>query len=165
MAFPLRMVPAMGRSCGDCTECCHSIGVEELKKGIWEPCQHVSKTGCTNYGDRPESCRTFECLWLQGALEGDERRRPDNLGLMFTVIQDSKIGALIGCWEVREGALKSQQGQYVLDKLRRRFGIYIWPHKEAKKRSVMGPPELFEKISGLVERDNLGQIVTQTQFV
>jgi len=54
------------RECGSCSLCCKLLSVDALNKpantwcGGWE-----KDKGCTIYEDRPESCRTFECAWLQ----------------------------------------------------------------------------------------------------
>lgn len=53
-------------TCGSCTMCCKLMGVPELDKPPGEWCKHCDpKVGCTIYDDRPESCKDFECLWLQ----------------------------------------------------------------------------------------------------
>ena len=72
-----------GRTCGSCTACCKVLGVEELGKLEGQQCPHVCAGGCSIYKKRPESCREFECLWLQGLFE--ERDRPDRLRVVFDV--------------------------------------------------------------------------------
>ena len=52
--------------CEGCTACCKIMQVRELDKpgNVW--CTHCSiGKGCAIYDARPESCRTFECVWLQ----------------------------------------------------------------------------------------------------
>lgn len=57
------------RSCGSCNLCCTVQGVEELAKPINVKCEHLSPMGrCGCYATRPESCRTYKCLWLRGHL-------------------------------------------------------------------------------------------------
>jgi hypothetical protein len=73
----------MSRECGDCTACCTVLGVHELKKAPSTPCCHECATGCSTYESRPESCREFRCVWLDGAFE--EHLRPDKLGLVITL--------------------------------------------------------------------------------
>ena len=76
------------RTCGTCVACCRFLGVADLKPepkppGIW--CQHCAiGKGCKIYEARPESCRSFACLWLQdqrGNL-GDDMR-PDRCKVML----------------------------------------------------------------------------------
>jgi hypothetical protein len=52
--------------CDGCTACCKIMQVRELSKpgNVW--CAHCRiGAGCGIYDTRPESCRTFECVWLQ----------------------------------------------------------------------------------------------------
>jgi hypothetical protein len=72
------------RTCGDCTVCCTVMGVRELGKPYAFPCHHLCDSGCSIYEDRPHGCVVFECLWRQGAVEG-EGMRPDKWGVMFVV--------------------------------------------------------------------------------
>lgn len=109
----------MPRSCGTCTACCSSLVIEELSKPAFTACAHdcsvgsggcdaVTKAsdkaledsekgsggnsggGCAIYADRPGSCRSFRCLWLDGHLGDDDR--PDQLGVIFTTTFDQQVG-------------------------------------------------------------------------
>jgi hypothetical protein len=79
-------------------------------------------------------------------LEGDERRRPDNLGVIFTSPDHKTHPAtnmLLGAWECRKGALQEPNVQYLLNGIAERFVIYIYPYMEPTKRKIMGPPKLL----------------------
>lgn len=75
----------MPRSCGPCTACCTVIGVREglgAPKPPGVPCTHLAACGgCSIYKSRPEECRTYACLWLQGM--GSIEDRPDLLGVVY----------------------------------------------------------------------------------
>ncbi len=71
------------RECGTCQACCTAEGVHELRKPPGEPCQFLCEKGCAAYETRPESCRRFRCLWLQGVFE--DGARPDGLGVVFSM--------------------------------------------------------------------------------
>jgi len=115
-----------GRECGSCTVCCGIVGVDELKKGVWQACEHtLHGTGCGIYETRPQSCRNFVCFWLAGLIEGDERRRPDKLGIMFAHGETKEAGPTIFAWEVWPGAAKEIAAKYVLDKLGRKRKVMI----------------------------------------
>lgn len=104
------------RRCGSCTACCQVLGVVELNKQSFNPCIHQAN-GCAIYANRPVSCRIWSCDWLLGGDPGgDERHRPDALGLMFT---RELIGqaAITVVWEVRPGAAQGSQGKYLLKKI------------------------------------------------
>jgi len=80
----------MSRECGTCTLCCKLLGVEELNKpvGVW--CSHCRKgEGCGIYPTRPEVCRIFECLWLQGILP--EKLTPQRTHCVFALAEDGKV--------------------------------------------------------------------------
>ncbi|MEL7088668.1 MAG: hypothetical protein AAGL98_09555 [Planctomycetota bacterium] len=89
----------MPRSCGSCTACCSSLIIEELSKPAFTACEHDCSAsncgksyggGCAIYEDRPDSCRSFRCLWLDGHLGQDDR--PDELGVIFTTTFDEQVG-------------------------------------------------------------------------
>lgn len=53
-------------SCDGCCICCKLMKVEELKKPGDSWCQHCKiGEGCNIYDTRPDSCRVYECVWLQ----------------------------------------------------------------------------------------------------
>lgn len=57
------------RECGECQECCTQVGVADLDKAPGERCINQCDMGCAIYPKRPNSCRAFECLWLQGDID------------------------------------------------------------------------------------------------
>ena len=80
------------RSCSGCTMCCKLLGIVELQKPRVSWCPHCEiGVGCQIYETRPETCRAFECLWLQPeAVEflGDEDR-PDKTGVVLFTPDDA----------------------------------------------------------------------------
>lgn len=92
------------RTCGTCTACCHALAIDELDKPGFETCAHVCDSGCGIYTGRPDACRDFQCLWLQGHLaEGD---RPDQLGVVFTTTGHPELGTIPLLIEVADDALQ-----------------------------------------------------------
>jgi hypothetical protein len=64
--------------CGTCTLCCKLVSVDETKKPVGQWCPHCSLgKGCQIYDTRPAECRTWDCLWLQGAFGNEPDLRPD----------------------------------------------------------------------------------------
>jgi len=58
-------------SCGGCTACCKVMKVRELDKPANTWCRHCTiGVGCGIYATRPESCRVYECVWLQSQRGG-----------------------------------------------------------------------------------------------
>ena len=61
------------KACGDCGLCCKIMGVTALAKPAGRWCRHFGKaTGCAIYGERPDDCRVFNCLWLLTDALGPE---------------------------------------------------------------------------------------------
>jgi Fe-S-cluster containining protein len=60
------------------------LRVDELKKLGGVSCAALGARGCTIYERRPHICRAYQCLWLQGKL--DEEDRPDRLGAVLDVV-------------------------------------------------------------------------------
>lgn len=87
--------------CGTCTACCRVFAIAEMPKkkaGQW--CEHCAiGKGCKVYDDRPETCRTFECLWLLSQGREDPREqlppdmRPDRCKVVFSPSTDPSIMA------------------------------------------------------------------------
>lgn len=104
-----------GRECGRCSACCTLIGVGELGKPERTPCAHLAPggRGCGCYATRPESCRSYVCLWLAGFGGSDDR--PDRTGVMFDVtqIREGQQQKLVA-WELRRGASRSARPMSVL---------------------------------------------------
>jgi hypothetical protein len=107
------------RVCGPCTVCCTVISVSEMQKPNYCRCKHLTESGCGIYETRPGVCRTWSCGWLLGAEPwGDERHRPDNLGLIFTREQVPGLkDILMIVHEVWPGASQSSKNRYLLKKL------------------------------------------------
>lgn len=123
------------RSCGECTACCVlpriPIGEDsdllEGKQG-YTPCKylrtHNCGTGCSIYSQRPQLCKDYRCLWRAGIIQGDERRRPDKLGLMFTLDEVEDKG-VIEAWELWPRAASDNPGRWVIDSLDKYARLHI----------------------------------------
>lgn len=137
MRFPLTTVKAIadkvsnGRSCGSCTACCvlPRIGVESAfpdGKPGYTPCDKLCTSGCSVYKNRPELCKDYICLWRAGIIDGDERRRPDQLGLMFTLDTNAKeTEIIVEAWELWDKAASENPGRYFIDTIAQKFKVSI----------------------------------------
>ena len=76
------------RECGECTLCCLVTRVPELEKPEGTMCTFCD-VGCTIYNDRPQSCRAFDCAWLKGAM--DEDQRPDKTHVVIETLPDESV--------------------------------------------------------------------------
>lgn len=88
------LTPQGGRTCGPCSLCCRLLPVPELTKDAGRQCPKIALPagGCSIHPTRPAVCRSFECAWLRGA--GDEDQRPDLTGIV--VCGESRYGGRIG---------------------------------------------------------------------
>lgn len=72
------------RQCGDCSECCkwlyHTINGHVKHPG--KPCFYLGK-GCTVHEIRPQSCRDYNCAYIQGILP--EWMKPSISGVLVNV--------------------------------------------------------------------------------
>ncbi len=152
------------RTCGTCTACCTIVGVVELNKPNYTPCSHECKAGCAIYSTRPVSCRVWSCNWLYGREPGgDERRRPDQLGLMFTHEDIGHRGKILTAYEVWPGAAKEAPAAFLLKKLtgRGQFILVLSGGEPGQRRAqVFAPPgcqdaaiELAEEIKNRRQRE------------
>ncbi len=71
------------RQCGECTACCTALPVVELHKPRHVSCPQLCRHGCAIYSSptKPKICADFECEWLRGNVE--QENRPDMLGVIF----------------------------------------------------------------------------------
>lgn len=71
------------RTCGGCVECCRFIPLDlpELSKPTGELCAYcVDARGCSVHEVRPQTCRTWFCLWR--VVEFSDDWRPDRSGII-----------------------------------------------------------------------------------
>ena len=154
MSFPLTLFKEQtiknraGRECGPCTACCTTIAVKELNKERGTKCVHEAGC-CTIYESRPDCCRKFECMWLSGFIEGDERRRPNQLGLIFVPSNHDKL-PIIACWECFAGA--AEKNIHLLKKLATKFIVYVLPFGDPIGWRVLGPAHYRQVIEGMLRQ-------------
>ena len=131
MRTELRMAQ---RQCGECSACCTVMAVAELDQAVYTPCRHDAGMGCQVYETRPASCRGYTCLWLDGTITGDERRRPDRLGVIFDYLAGENV---VVAREVWPGAIDAEPAQNLV----RRFGGQgkaVFVVKQDGSRSLLG---------------------------
>jgi hypothetical protein len=101
------------------------IADSALRKDPGVPCPHLGHECCTIYQDRPHTCREYLCLWRSDRwLAKRPAYRPDRLGVLC------HAGAQgLSLYELRPGALDSQQVRYVKSELRAKCGglIKLYP--------------------------------------
>jgi hypothetical protein len=94
--IPIAKAPTKPAGCGDCAMCCKLMRVDELRKPACQWCQHINAEhhGCTIYEDRPQTCRDFECVWLQtqyqrnGECAMPAELRPDRSRVVIDVLRN-----------------------------------------------------------------------------
>jgi len=125
------------RDCGTCKACCTLMPIVELDKAPGVACQHLNPNegkGCMSYETRPESCRTWACVWRSGSNIVEPIERPDRLGVMLDTMRPQpgqpRLDVLLA-YEAREGGFVAAEAS-----LRRL----------AQKRAVVlmtGPTKVF----------------------
>tara|TARA_B100000683_G_C12464318_1_gene545363 strand:- start:1196 stop:1543 length:348 start_codon:yes stop_codon:yes gene_type:complete len=85
------------------------LEIPTLKKPKKTLCDNVCESGgCSIYQDRPNECRTFQCLWSEGYT--GEGQRPDKSGIMAYHI-DTQYGRTLLILEIREKAFIKRSSQ------------------------------------------------------
>jgi len=98
------------RTCGECSECCKTHQVIELKKRAGKWCRfRVKGLGCRIYQKHPKGCVQFECQWLKG--HGEESDRPDRTGIVVDCLVLELIGETIVLYEGMNGAFDGEYGK------------------------------------------------------
>lgn len=89
------------RQCEGCQACCEAKKIPALNLSAWQSCPHQSSTGCANYSQRPDGCRYYTCVWVDGW--GTEKQRPDRIQMIFEL-----AAGPFGGMEVRGIELKAR---------------------------------------------------------
>jgi hypothetical protein len=130
------------------------LGIQELAKPEYQKCPHqrvpdgdssnrlpLPVVGdCAIYEDRPASCRAYQCLWLQGALENTPLTRPDSLGVVFGLadmkLLDRKVVMAHECWP---GAMEGGLAKALVNRLKE--SMLVLTVRGSSSRSLTGPPD------------------------
>jgi Fe-S-cluster containining protein len=110
------------------------LRVDELGKPGGVPCRNLRSDGpgCDIHPTRPEICRRYRCLWLQGGLE--EEDRPDRLGAVLDLLTEAGTTHL-AVREVSPGAFERAPR---LRAIAERYRAFL-PVRITDTRDVMDP--------------------------
>ena len=147
------------RECGECTACCTVLAVAELNKPAYQACAHECG-GCGIYNSRPRACRAWCCSWLFGRIEGDERRRPDKLGLLFTR-EGLAEKPITVAYEVWPGAGRELRNDYLLRKMSQKIPIVLRDYQTKNCTVITPDAEKRQYISQLIQSDWYATEITQ----
>jgi hypothetical protein len=140
---PLLIADPQPRPCGECKACCTALQVVEIDKPPDVPCHNLCEAGCGIYDNRPGSCRSYECLWQGGGLEGD-RRRPDILGVIFDCGIDPAFKAIVAR-ELRPDAFAEPAAAYTLEKMSKGILIQLLYYR-SNRTALIGPEKLKRRM-------------------
>jgi hypothetical protein len=77
------------RSCGNCTACCFTHAVDEIKKYEFTECPSCDKNvSCKIYKDRPRACGNYYCAWAVNDV-GNDDERPNKVGVVCNTLFSS----------------------------------------------------------------------------
>lgn len=130
------------RPCGECSACCTALGVHEIGKGEYVRCDHICEGGCAVYDTRPQSCRTYQCLWSTMPPDRmSDEFRPDRLGIIVE-ITENKIGKAIVAREVIAGTMDDREGPafQLVWLLAERAKAFILIFRKGQDRKALFPP-------------------------
>jgi len=122
------------RKCGDCTECCTALGVDELEKDNFTKCKHLCKERCGIYHRRPKSCSDFKCCWLAGL--GHKNDRPDLIKAVFA-ISESKLGHVVHLYEMEEDSMNTPRVKKLTEALGHSLPVVVI--RKDEKIIIPGP--------------------------
>jgi hypothetical protein len=124
--------------------------VPEINKKSMVTCPSVGACGgCNVYETRPGSCKAFECLWLQDtreALKGEDR--PDQLGLMFSMMFKTAFGDVLTAWNTSPGQSLPSRAIDLIERIAEKSVLLII---DGDKRSVVGPPHEMPRIKAIMD--------------
>jgi hypothetical protein len=127
------------------------LGVKDLGKqpNVW--CVHVKPgRGCGIYETRPESCRSFSCLWLS-TPSAPEALRPDKIKGVSIVSHDGRQNVIL--LEAPEypglalAAMKPLLDRYISDGQH----YYVVVSGHSRKRTYFGNPALMAEAIAMLD--------------
>ena len=78
--------------CGTCTKCCGWMEIPYMDSPRGDLCRLCEEgVGCTSWEDRPPGCCEYSCVWLANQTKLPADLRPDQCGVIFDPLSDSKI--------------------------------------------------------------------------
>lgn len=142
------------RACRDCSECCTAMAIPDVESEMFDSCRHLCSRGCSIYEQRPESCRGFLCLWMQGF--GKVADRPDRTGVTLDYQQLGELH-VVKAYVTRY----TERGRKLLMELAQKTVVYTI-HRDGR-RSVNGPNALVQEFillahQGGASREFLGKL-------
>ena len=148
--------PTSTRICGQCTACCLILGVVELNKPAHTKCSHCTPgAGCGIYDTRPKECADFQCGWIQGF--GDEEDRPDRLHAVLVNTTPVKAAggtlAFVFHLDYRGWQRPSARLCGIRDAIVKSGAICIWVHGTHARR-VFGPPAVMHQLRAFFAEQN-----------
>ena len=152
----LPLLPRVDRVCGGCNACCYVLAIDDLKKPINEDCKHLdrSKTThhCSIYAERPRDCSEYMCAWVREPWFGEDKHRPDRLGVVFTP-RDNRWDvepfagpfSLVG-HELRAGAMDEKVTKKFMTHLAGHFIVFGFFAPTFVRARTMGPENKMQAV-------------------
>ena len=115
--------------CDGCTACCKILNIQELDKpaNVW--CRHCKiGAGCGAYETRPESCRVYECVWLQSQRGGKPMApelRPDRSRVVVGVTNGGDDLVLYVSPDRRDAWRRGAMGAFVEEMKAKGFAVMV----------------------------------------
>ena len=132
--------------CGSCALCCLIPVVPEIAKPINFWCAFCDTvTGCKIYNTRPQSCRTYFCLWYVNP-QMPITLRPDMCGVIFEKLVDGHTYlALVD--PKREYAWKEAQVLAVITQLNKQgFSVVATSGMDKSNNTFLAPGKNLENL-------------------
>ena len=127
--------------CRPCSACCvwlpipaDVVGPGAKPAGI--SCPHLCKTGCKIYGQRPETCNNFACVWFVDE-SWPAAWRPDRSGLLCLREQIEGHSAA-AVYEIRNDALQTPLATEMVNELRRTTAVFVLVDLHQRRRCLPG---------------------------
>lgn len=140
------------RKCGECQACCVTFKVPELNKAEGVPCKNLCEAGCGIHKTRPNVCRVYQCMWLQGVM--GQKDQPNLSGVIFSLSPDrnallQRTGIrLIVAMEAWPESFETDSAKALIAKVARNNLVAM---KVSNKRVLVGPEKMIEMAYPVLE--------------
>ncbi len=144
----------MTRQCGSCSACCRWPKIDEINKPARVVCVHLEKCGhgCKIYDTRPKQCADYQCSWLRGI--GDAQDRPDTSKILIDRRNTQFGQGMLVAKMLHPNAVQTRKGQAAIKNAARETGACLVVDYDDSDRviGVAGPKELQQEVKR--KRDN-----------
>ena len=123
--------------------------MKDIDKERDADCRFLRNGKCSIHVSKPGLCAVYECLWLQGALQSQDK--PSRVGLVFdTLVRQDEDIPVVCARKIRPGPL-SRRAKLIIRHFAEKMVVVVAEDGHTVK-NVMGPDAMVDEYLRRVEQ-------------